>query len=112
MYSFGKTFSMTGIRAGFMIGDSYLIESVARVNTATMFCLYEPLQLALSDSLLTIEKQTEYESKEFNNYYEWLIHQYVQNRDIFVEAIRESQLDITCYIPKGGYFMVLDVSRL
>lgn len=55
MYSFGKTFSMTGIRAGFMIGHSYLIESVARVNTATMFCLYEPLQLALSDSLSIIE---------------------------------------------------------
>jgi len=43
MYSFGKTFNMTGIRAGFYIADSYLIESLTRVNIATIFCLYEPL---------------------------------------------------------------------
>lgn len=55
MYSFGKTFSMTGIRAGFLIGDSYLIESLCRVNIATMFCLYEPLQVALAESLETID---------------------------------------------------------
>lgn len=56
MYSFGKTFSMTGIRAGFMVGDSYLIESVARVNIATLFCVYEPLQVALAESLEIVDK--------------------------------------------------------
>lgn len=29
-----------------------------------------------------------------------------------MKAFEESPLDITCYVPKGGYFMVLDVSRV
>ena len=43
MFSAGKTFSMTGIRFGWIIGKSELIEAVSRVNTGTMFCMYEPL---------------------------------------------------------------------
>lgn len=56
MFSAGKTFSMTGIRFGWIIGKAELIESVARVNVSTMFCLYEPLQNALADCLSIIDR--------------------------------------------------------
>lgn len=66
MFSAGKTFSMTGIRMGWLIGKEDLITMANKVHMATMFCTYEPLQHALAESLNTINSQPS------PNYYNWL----------------------------------------
>lgn len=74
MFSAGKLFSMTGVRMGWIIGKAELIEAVNRVHVSTMFCLYEPIQNAIADSLAIIESQKGY--KGFPNYYTWLSYQF------------------------------------
>jgi len=74
MFSAGKLFSMTGIRMGWMIGHKALIAACSRAHVSTMFCLYEPMQNALADSMAIIDGQSEY--RGFNNYYGWLSQQF------------------------------------
>lgn len=75
-----------------------------------MFCLYEPVQNAIADSLATIETQKGY--KGFPNYYLWLSQQFETNRNHFVKAFQSCSLDVKVFVPAGGYFMLIDVSKV
>jgi aspartate/methionine/tyrosine aminotransferase len=42
VFSAGKTFSMTGLRLGWVIANEKIIKVLSKVNINISFCIYEP----------------------------------------------------------------------
>jgi len=43
IYSAGKTFSMTGLRLGWIIAKKEIIEILNKIHINTVFSIYEPI---------------------------------------------------------------------
>lgn len=51
VYSGGKIFAATGVRSGWVIGNSHLIRSVRSVHQYNVFCGYAVLENTIAKSL-------------------------------------------------------------
>jgi len=106
--SAGKIFSCTGIRVGWCIGPKELVRKAAAVYQFNSFCLYEPVQNAIADSLDIATKPY----NGYDNYYKWLRAKYEDNRHYIVENFAKSKnFDLNIWLPEGGYFVVGDISN-
>lgn len=106
--SAGKFFSTTGIRIGWCLGPQMLIRNIHAVHQFNSFCLYDPIQLAVADSLIDANKPY----LGFSNYYDWLRSHYMSSRNYFVENLAKLQnFDLNFYMPEGGYFVIADISN-
>lgn len=104
----GKFFSATGIRIGWCIGPQKLLQIVNTIHQYNSFCLYDPAQLAISDSLEIAEQPY----KGFPNYYLWLRNHYLESRNYFVNNLSKlKSFDSNFYLPEGGYFVIADISN-
>lgn len=54
IYSAGKILAATGVRSGWVIGPANLIKAVRSVHQYTVFCYYNVIENALTNSLDTI----------------------------------------------------------
>jgi aspartate/methionine/tyrosine aminotransferase len=107
MMSAGKFFSATGCRIGWGIGPRHLLKKVNAVYQYNSFCLYEPIQLAIADSLQMAEKPY----KGFNNYYLWLRNYYLLSRNYFVQQLANCDgFNLNFYIPEGSYFILASLA--
>ncbi len=98
VYSFGKTFHITGWKMGYCIGPKELMVEFRKVHQFNVFSTNHPLQHALAEYL-----------KEPDNYLS-LGSFYQQKRDVFIDAISNSRFKI---IPSHGtYFQLLDYSEI
>ena len=98
VFSFGKTFHVTGWKLGYCIGPSALMNEFRKVHQFNVFSCNHPLQLAILKHL-----------KNPDNYLQ-LNSLYQEKRDIFNEAIKESRFKaISCY---GTYFQLLEYSNI
>lgn len=105
--SAGKFFSATGIRIGWALAPKKLLNIVNAVHQFSTFCLYDPIQIAVAESLADANKPY----KGYSNYYEWLRAHYLQSRNYFVENLAKiKNFDCPFYIPEGGYFVIADIS--
>jgi kynurenine--oxoglutarate transaminase/cysteine-S-conjugate beta-lyase/glutamine--phenylpyruvate transaminase len=106
--SAGKFFSATGIRLGWCIGPKKLITIVNSIHQFSSFCQYDPLQLALADTLNDANKPY----KGFKDYYTWLRQHFINSRNYFVENLAKIEhFDLDFYFPDGGYFIIADISK-
>ena len=98
VFSFGKTFHVTGWKMGYCIGPKQLMVEFRKVHQFNVFSSNHPLQHALTEYL-----------NDSENYLS-LGSFYQKKRDIFLSAITGSRFKV---IPsKGTYFQLLDYSSI
>ncbi|TNL08561.1 methionine aminotransferase [Kosakonia cowanii] len=97
--SFGKTYHMTGWKVGYCIAPAAISAELRKVHQYLTFSVNTPAQLALAD-MLRAEPQHYRELPAF----------YRARRDVLVNALRESKLEI---LPcEGTYFLLADYSAI
>jgi methionine aminotransferase len=99
VFSFGKTFSVTGWKTGYCIAPRELTAELRKVHQFVCFVAVTPVQLALADFMAA---HPEYPAS--------LASFYQAKRDLFCDAMASSQFRIR---PSGGtYFQLLDYSAI
>lgn len=97
--SFGKTYHMTGWKVGYCVAPAAISAELRKVHQYLTFSVNTPAQLALADML-----------REDPTHYRELPAFYQKKRDVLVNALRESRLDI---LPcEGTYFLLVDYSAV
>lgn len=97
--SFGKTFHMTGWKVGYCVAPAEISAELRKVHQYLTFAVNTPAQLALAD-MLRNEPQHYRELPDF----------YRARRDLFIEALGDSRLEI---LPcEGTYFLLADYSAI
>lgn len=97
--SFGKTYHMTGWKVGYCVAPPAISAELRKVHQYLTFSVNTPAQLALADMLL--EDPTHY--RELPAFYQ-------RKRDVLVNALRDSRLEI---LPcEGTYFLLIDYSAV
>lgn len=98
VFSFGKTFHVTGWKLGYCIGPKELMTEFRKVHQFNVFSCNHPLQLAIASYLSNPE-----------NYLN-IKEVYQKKRDLFTESIEGSRFKkVPCY---GTYFQLLDYSNI
>lgn len=96
--SLSKTYSITGWRIGYVIGNSRIIDNVRKVHDFLTVGAAAPLQEAAVAGL-----------KLSSEYYVWLKDMYMKKRDLFLEGLDCAGLK---YVkPDGAYYVMVDVSE-
>lgn len=99
--SVGKTFSTTGWKVGWVIGQPKLVQSAFRTHQFMTFSGAAPLQEATAIAL---------EQADERGYYDWLGRMYQAKRALLLGSLRENNLPPI--VPKGTYFAMIDISQL
>ena len=98
IFSFGKTYHITGWRVGYCIAPKELSLELRKVHQNVTYCVSHPLQKAIA---LYMEKS--------NDYFQ-LPQFYQQKRDLFLEVTSGSKFKpLSC---KGSYFQLFDYSQI
>lgn len=97
--SFGKTFHMTGWKVGYCVAPAAISAELRKVHQYLTFAVNTPAQLAIADML-----------RSEPEHYRQLPAFYRERRDLFIDALRASRLDI---LPcEGTYFLLADYSAV
>lgn len=104
VYSAGKIFAATGVRSGWVIGNKDLIRAVRSVHQYNVFCAYNVTENTIAKSLQVISRP---EDTYMRDYAEKL----TRNRNILMDELLASKFDFDLWIPKGGYFIMADISK-
>lgn len=99
LFSFGKTFSVTGWKTGYCVAPANLTGEMRKVHQFVSFVAVTPVQLALADFLAA---EPDYPTT--------LAAFYQRKRDVFCAALASSRFQLT---PSSGtYFQLLDYSAI
>lgn len=96
--SLSKTYSITGWRLGYVIGNKKIIDNCKKVHDFLTVGAAAPLQKAVIPGL------------EFgDDYYEDLINKYEKKRGLFLNGLDE--IGLKYYKPEGAYYVLVDISE-
>jgi methionine aminotransferase len=99
LFSFGKTFSVTGWKTGYCVAPPSLTTELRKVHQFVSFVGVTPVQLALADFM-----------RDHPDYPGTLSDHYQRKRDLFCTALEPSRFS---YRPSAGtYFQLLDYSDI
>jgi len=99
LYSFGKTFSVTGWKTGYCIAPPALTVELRKVHQFVSFVAVTPVQMAVAEFM-----------REQPDYPATLADFYQAKRDLFCQALQTSRFKLT---PSAGtYFQLLDYSAI
>lgn len=97
VFSFGKTFHVTGWKMGYVLAPENLMKEFRKVHQYEVFCVNAPIQYAFAEYL---ENEANYQISDF----------YQAKRDLFQKVVSGSRFNIlTC---SGTYFQLLDYSGI
>ena len=95
-----KTFSITGWRVGYALGDARWLQTIGHFNDLVYVCAPAPLQIGVARGLNALG----------DDYYEGLARQYLHKRDMICRALTDAGLPPL--VPQGAYYVLADISRL
>lgn len=99
LFSFGKTFSVTGWKTGYCVAPPSLSTELRKVHQFVSFVGVTPVQLALADFM-----------RDYPDYPGGLAAHYQHKRDLFCRALGPSRFH--CTPSAGTYFQLLDYSAI
>lgn len=99
IYSFGKTFSSTGTKIGWVVGPHNLIRDLQIAQQFVVFCTNHMGQAAAAEALEL--SQAPYDN--FSTYFDWICDVYRKKRDFLVEVIRAAGLEPI--VPQGAFYI-------
>jgi len=94
--STGKTFGSTGWKVGYVCADSDLTEAIRKVHQWTTFAVNTPAQHAIAEAFI-----------RFKDYLPDFRKLYQNKRDLLFNSLKGT--DYNPILPKGSYFMMVDV---
>lgn len=97
--STSKTFSMTGWRVGYILGDAEIIGTLQNCHEHMAIC---PTSFAQQGSIAAYTQELP-ETKE-------MVDEYRRRREYIVGALREIE-ELSFYEPKGAFYVFIDVSK-
>lgn len=96
--SLSKTYSITGWRLGYVIGNKKIIDNCKKVHDFLTVGAAAPLQKAVIPGL------------EFgDDYYEELTNKYEKKRDLFLNGL--DKIGLKYFKPEGAYYVLVDISE-
>eukprot|EP01016_Furgasonia_blochmanni_P036021 TRINITY_DN4054_c0_g3_i7.p2 TRINITY_DN4054_c0_g3~~TRINITY_DN4054_c0_g3_i7.p2 ORF type:complete len:415 (+),score=127.01 TRINITY_DN4054_c0_g3_i7:67-1311(+) len=107
IYSAGKTFSCTGWRIGYAIGDANLIKGLTAAQQWITFNANRPIQVALTEAMQIAEQPYEGEK----DYYVWLDKTYQRKRDELMTILKNAPFNWRVLVPEGGFFALADITN-
>ncbi len=96
---FSKTYSMTGWRLGFAIGNEETIDNMVRIQQNTTSCAPSFVQIAGVEALRGDQSSIQR-----------MIDSYQKRRDMIVKLLREMD-GVSCPNPKGAFYVFPDFSE-
>jgi aspartate aminotransferase len=97
VFTFSKTYAMTGWRLGYLVGNADLIETATKVLESNSSCVSTISQVAAEAALVGPQDVvTE------------MVDAYRSRRDLVVEILKEAELHIAT--PTGAFYIMADVS--
>jgi len=96
---FSKTYNITGWRMGYLVAAKDILEKIALANDLFYICAASSFQYACLAALSLPQ-----------SYYTDMRAMYLENRDFFVNGLREIGFSVT--LPKGAYYTLADFSKL
>ncbi len=100
LYSAGKTFSITGWKIGWAIGNKKLIEKMTSTQQWVVFSVATPLQHAVADLL----RKAENPYKGHDSFYTYLSYSYENKRDLLLKGLESS--GFKTLKPEGSFFIL------
>lgn len=98
MYSFGKTYHVTGWRMGYCVAPENIMKEIVKCHQFQTYCIHTPSQYAIADYLDNKEKYL-----ELNNFFQ-------QKRDYFLSLVKQTKFKV---LPcEGTYFQLLSYAHL
>ena len=98
VFSFGKTFHVTGWKLGYVLAPKNIMREIRKVHQFSIFSSNHPLQMALAEY---IENEDNY--LKLNDFYQ-------QKRDLFLSLIKASRFEpLNC---QGTYFQLLKYNKI
>ena len=98
VFSFGKTYHITGWKLGYILAPDFLMEEFRKVHQFEVFTVNRPIQMALADFM-----QHKNEYLQLNDFYK-------NKRDLFCEYLKGSRFSIK---PSDGtYFQLLGYNNI
>jgi methionine aminotransferase len=99
VFSFGKTFGVTGWKTGYCVAPAALTAELRKIHQYVCFVAVTPVQQALADFM-----------QQYPDYPRGLAAQYQRRRDLFCSALAGSRFGIRP--ARGSYFQLLDYSAV
>lgn len=97
IFSFSKTYAMTGWRVGFLVACEHLINLAVQVNENTIACVPSVSQMAALKALEGPQEIVEMMKQE-----------YQKRRDLAVRILKKNNL--YTYTPCGTFYILVDIS--
>lgn len=97
LFSFGKTFSVTGWKTGYAVAPAALTRELRKIHQFVAFVAVTPVQLAIADFMAA---EPDYPGS--------LAAFYQRKRDLFCQALGSSRFQL--HPSAGTYFQLLDYS--
>lgn len=104
-YSAGKIFEATGVRSGWVVGAAPIIKAMRAVHQYNMYCQYNVIENTITKCLQDITKPD-------NTYLNEEATRMGNLRNLLVTELLNSPYDLDLWIPKGGYFVLADISKV
>lgn len=98
VYSFGKTFHVTGWKMGYVVAPEHLMKEFRKVHQFNVFGSNHPVQLAIAEYM---HKYADYPE---------ISKMYQKKRDLFLNAIQNTKW--TFKPTESTYFQLLDYSQI
>jgi aminotransferase len=97
---FSKTFSVTGWRVGYLVGDAKWIPSIGYFHDLLYVCAPAPFQHACADGVEQLPQ----------SFYQALADDHLSKRTVLVQAL--GAVGLTPYIPDGAYYILASTGSL
>ena len=98
VYSFGKTYHLTGWRVGYALAPKFLMDEFVKCHQFQIYAVNTPIQHAIAEY-----SQDENTHLTLNDFFQ-------TKRDFFLNCVKGSRFE--ALTPKGTYFALLDYSKI
>jgi len=97
LFTFSKTYAMTGFRVGYAVGPEKIIKSMTKLHLYTSIC--SP----------TISQAAAVEALKYTKYFNKILREYNKRRKFIIKRLKE--MGIMCAKPEGAFYVFPNITK-